>query len=124
MEKNKQLDSYFTEEKISFSWFEYSTDFHNLRVKDLTRENFLAKIGRVDKEGGEVNSTEAQHLMMCEWLQIHAKPKLPKMSGVEWEASMNSLMLEVFKEEWDRFDRGDVPNAADNEGPIADPVEG
>lgn len=117
------LEAYITREKVSFEWLEYSTDFHTLRVKDTQRDNFLAKINKKDKAGEDMHTTESQHLKMCEWIQQQAKPREPKMSGKEWEASMRALMNEVFDCDWDKYNRDKTPsNSGANDGPLSKPI--
>lgn len=103
-ERQLVLQAWKTVEEVNFSWITHATEFHTVRIKNTEVENFLNKIGRKGKDGEDRISEGAQHLKLCDWLMRKAKPKIPKMTGDDWEASMRTLLSKIFGEKWDKYD--------------------
>jgi len=100
--KQKLLDVYFTEEVPDYVTRLWETDFHTVKVKSDAFEKFQEQLEKKDRKGNPKHTAEGKHLAKCFWLQKQAKPKVPKMSGEEWERSMRALLKKLLNESWDR----------------------
>lgn len=96
------LKAWVEPEVVTRKFLNYATEFHKLRVTDTAVDRFLKSIGKISKKGRARYTDKEKHLKMVEFIIKRSKIKATKMTGEQWEASMRSLLLEVFKEPWDR----------------------
>lgn len=97
------LKTFFEEDNVTKTYHIFRTEFHEIRMTNTRVETFLRSIKKNNK-AGPVNTREEQHMKMCEFVITKARPLVQKMHGVEWEASIRSLLKKVFKEDFDRDD--------------------
>ena len=98
------LKTFFEEDTVTKNYHVYRTEFHEIRITDTRIDTFLRSIRKSKKDGSDRLTKEDQHLKMCEFVIGKSKPLVQKMRGVEWEASIRSLLKKVFKEDFDRDD--------------------
>lgn len=102
MEGQPTLKAWVEPETVTKKYLTYATQWHKIRLSEGAIEGFLKRIGKKTKAGKATYTDKEQHLKMCDFILKRAKVKVEKMDGYEWEMSMRFLLMEVFKEPWDR----------------------